>query len=162
LAIYSESTTLPWCVSYRLGSYQNACEVAQEAYVRLLNQNVGASVGNRLPFVPEWESSASADYKWRLFAEYSGFAGLSWRFTGNRDANFETAAARLQVPGFSIFDVRAGVEKNSWSFTLYAKNLGNKIAINYLTDEAFSGSAGPQSAVLYQPRTLGATVSVTF
>jgi iron complex outermembrane recepter protein len=125
-------------------------------------ETVGANVGNRLPFVPTWESSASAEYERRLGGGYSGFTGLSWRFTGTRDANFETAAARLQVPSFSIFDARAGVEKNSWAFTLYAKNIANKIAINYLSDETFSGSLGPQSAVLYQPRTIGATVTAKF
>jgi outer membrane receptor protein involved in Fe transport len=66
------------------------------------------------------------------------------------------------MPSFNIFDLRAGVKTRVWTFALYAKNVGNRVAINYVQPEALSGGLGPQSAVLYAPRTVGATITADF
>ena len=104
----------------------------------------------------------SAQYEQPLFGDYSGFVGLNWRFTGVRGANFEAFGPRQRVPGFSIFDMRAGIEKTAWSAALYVKNLANKIGINYLQNETLENSLGPQSAFVTQPRTVGLTLTANF
>jgi iron complex outermembrane receptor protein len=125
-------------------------------------KGVGANVGDHLPFVPLWESSASAQYERTLFGDYSGFVGLNWRFTGVRGANFEAFGPRQRVPGFSIFDMRAGIEKPAWSAALYVKNLANKIGINYVRDGTLKNTLGPQDALVTQPRTVGLTLTANF
>ncbi len=48
--------------------------------------SVNGQVGDRLPSVPLWETSASANYEWRLFGDYSGFAGCRARQDDDRRA----------------------------------------------------------------------------
>jgi iron complex outermembrane receptor protein len=128
--------------------------------------SVGGQVGDRLPAVPLWETSVSADYERTLIGQWAGFAGVNWRFTGSRYADFEPASAgpRQNMPSFSIVDVRAGVENSRWSFQLFVRNLANKLAINYVQPETTNtnGESGPQSAVIYTPRTIGASVTARF
>jgi outer membrane receptor protein involved in Fe transport len=124
--------------------------------------SVNGQVGDRLPTVPLWETSASADYERHLFGEYSGFAGLNWRFMGNRYADFLATGPRQEMPAYHIVDLRAGVETQRWSVGAYVKNVTNRIAINYLQPETGAGGAGPQSATVYTPRTVGGSVTVKF
>lgn len=127
----------------------------------LTSASVGGRDGDRLPSVPLVETSLSTSYERALSASYSGFIGADWRYTGNRFANFEPAIPRQLMPSFNIVDLRAGINMTRWTFTLYAKNVGNKTAINYVEDLA-QGAIGPQSATLYAPRTLGGSVLVSF
>jgi outer membrane receptor protein involved in Fe transport len=124
--------------------------------------SVNGEVGDRLPAVPLVASAVSAEYERSLFGDYSGFAGADWRFTGSRYSNFTAVGPRQNMPSFNIFDLRAGVKTRAWTFALYAKNVGNRVAINYVQPEALSGGLGPQSAVLYAPRTVGATITADF
>jgi outer membrane receptor protein involved in Fe transport len=122
--------------------------------------SVNGQAGDRLPAVPLWSGSVNADYSRALSGRYTGFAGLSWRFTGSRYAEFEASGVRQKMPSFSIVDLRAGIEAKQWEVELYVKNVGNEIAINYLRDETLAGGSGPQSAIIYAPRTFGATLGV--
>jgi iron complex outermembrane recepter protein len=124
--------------------------------------SVGGQVGDRLPSVPLWAGSASAEYERPLTSRYSGFAGLDWRFTGSRYAEFEPSSPRQQMPSYGILDVRAGLQTDRWVVSFFVKNVANKIAINYLWDETNAGGLGPQAASLYTPRTIGATVTANF
>jgi outer membrane receptor for Fe3+-dicitrate len=121
--------------------------------------SVNGHVGDRLPAAPLWGTSASADYERVLYGDYSGFAGVNWRFTGTRYADFSAAGPRQMLPSYNIVDARAGVETHRWSVALYVKNIGNRLAINYIQPETGAGGAGPQSAWVYTPRTLGVTVT---
>lgn len=124
--------------------------------------SAGGHSGDRLPSVPLWQSSATAEYRRPIHQLYDGFVGASWVFTGSRYADFEPASPRQQMPSFDILNLHGGLQTQKWTFALYIKNVGNKKAINYLIDETGAGGSGPQSAVLYQPRTLGATFAASF
>ena len=119
-------------------------------------------MGARLPAVPLWETSASANYERPLFADYSGFASVDWRFTGSRYSDFVASGPRENLPAFNIFDLQAGVETQAWSLSLYAKNIGNEVGINYLLRDTFAYGLGPQSATIITPRTIGATVTAKY
>jgi iron complex outermembrane recepter protein len=124
--------------------------------------SVGGEPGDRLPGVPRWGMSAGVDYRQPLFADYKGFVAMDSRFTGNRYSDFVAGSPRQDIPSFNIVDLRAGLEATRWSFTLYVKNVANRIAINYVTPETLAGGLGPQDASLYPPRTVGASVAVKF
>jgi outer membrane receptor protein involved in Fe transport len=112
--------------------------------------------------VPLWQSSLSADYTWPVFGQCSGFAGVNWRFSGSRYADFEASTPRQEMPSYGILDLRGGIEGRDWSAALYVKNVGNKIAINYVQPETLQAGLGPQSAVIATPRTIGLTATVSF
>lgn len=125
--------------------------------------SVDGHVGDRLPSSPLWETSASIEFERVLFAGYSGFAALDWRLNGSRYADFDQQTGpRVEMPSFNVVDVRAGIETQAWSLELYAKNVGNEIAVNYVQPESLSGNSGPQDATVWQPRTIGVTMTWKF
>jgi iron complex outermembrane receptor protein len=123
---------------------------------------VGAP-GSLLPDVPEWSTNLSADYEHRLFADYRGFVGVSWRYSDTREAEFPTLGGPRQLmPSYNMIDLKAGIEKDRWGATLYVKNVGNTMvfsSVNYLT---FAGGGGPQYATTLPPRTVGIALSAKF
>ena len=141
------------------GDYDKARMTETTATTLALN----AVDGDRLPYVPEWQMSAGAEYWWPLFGSYSGFVGGSWRFNSSRLVDFTTVGNRPEVPSFNFFDARAGVEKDRWTVAAYVKNIGNEIAYSglFAWNPTSSGS-GIQSAALYTPRTYGLELTMTF
>ena len=131
-----------------------------------LTEPIPASVSDqplgRLPSSPLWESSASADYQRRIAGDYSGFLGVDWRFLGSRYADFMPTGPRQEMPKNNIVDLRTGIDASRWTFTFFVKNVGNKIAINYVQPETLNGGAGAQSATVYTPRTFGASISARY
>jgi hypothetical protein len=101
-------------------------------------------------------------YEHDLFGAYSGFAAVDWQYTGSRYSNFTATGPRQQIPAFNVGGLRSGVETNHWMCTLYVKNVGDRRAINYIQPEALSGGFGPQSAVVFTPRTIGVTLTAKF
>lgn len=124
--------------------------------------SVNGFAGDRLPDVPRLSTSVSAEYEHRLFGDYTGFGGIDWRYTGARYSDFDFTGARQVAPGFNIVDLQAGISSNKWTVTAFVKNVGNKLAINYLSDITLAGGFGPQSANIYQPRTFGMSLSVKY
>lgn len=124
--------------------------------------SVNGHTGDLLPGVPLWSGFGSAEYHRALGDDYTGFLVLDGRFTGNRYADFLAGSPRQFLPHYQIFDLRIGLRNYRWSLTLYAKNLGNTLAINYVQPESLAGGLGPQDATLYTPRTLGFTAAVSF
>jgi outer membrane receptor protein involved in Fe transport len=126
--------------------------------------SVGGQVGDRLPSSPLWETSASAEYEHPLFADYSGFVGLDWRFSGSRYADFVAIGSgpRPDMPSYNLVNLRVGVEQDFWTLTFYVKNVGNAFAINYVKPETLAGGTGPQDATIYTPRTIGLELTARF
>jgi outer membrane receptor protein involved in Fe transport len=146
------------------GAYTNAKLTQTLPY---LTTFIVANSGDRLPYVPDWSSSANATYEWPLMGDFTGLVGANLRFTGDRTGDFrDYPTPRQPLPSFDIFDVRAGVETPKWALTLYAKNLFNKIAINRFSQFDASPQPGflPSDGVayVYTPRTIGATLTAHF
>lgn len=128
-----------------------------------LTQDTPASVnghtGDRLPGVPLWSGAVNAQYGHSVFGDYAGFAAVSWQYTDTRYSDFIAGSQREILPSFGMLNLRVGVRGERWSLALYARNLANVIAINYVQPETSAGGAGPQDAEIYTPRTIGATAT---
>ena len=124
-----------------------------------LTQDTPASVnghaGDRLPDVPRFGTSVSIDYEHPLTNALKAFGSVAWRHTGARLSDFDFSGARQTAPAFNIVDLRAGISTDHWTMTGFVKNVGNTIAINYLSAITLAGGFGPLSANVYQPRTFG-------
>jgi len=121
--------------------------------------SLNGQIGDRLPSSPLWETSTSASYERPLFSNYPGFVGFNWRFNASRYGDFENIGPRQKMPGFDIFDLRAGLKTDNWTVALYVKNIGNALAISYVRDETLADGLGAQSGAVYTPRTIGITLS---
>lgn len=118
----------------------------------------GGFEGDRLPGSVRWQTAVSADYRWPMFG-VTGFVGADWRYSGDRFADF-TAATRQHMDSYNIVDLRAGVEAERWTVSVYAKNVGDTYAVGYVFPE--TGSVTQQRAFLINPRILGVEFSANF
>jgi outer membrane receptor protein involved in Fe transport len=81
-----------------------------------------ATAGNKLPIVPEWSGSLSADYS-RSFG-----SGLMLRVGGSysyRDRTFSDAAnaANQENDSYSVLNMRLGLEAEAWGLFLFGRNI---------------------------------------
>jgi iron complex outermembrane receptor protein len=121
----------------------------------------GGADGDRLPFVPKWSGSLTADYQWRLGGNLDAFVGGSVNYTGERISNFSGKAPH-QVPSYTTVNLRAGVTYDTWTLSIYGKNIGDERGIVSLASETLVVSANPFAASVIQPRVVGAELSVKF
>lgn len=79
--------------------------------------------GNQLPYAPKWSGSAAAQYTVPLFGSFEGYIRGEYAY---RDTLFTTvenrAAVGLYVPSYDTVNLRAGVENDRYSVSVYAEN----------------------------------------
>lgn len=132
--------------------------------------NVGGLAGDRLPFTPEFNWNANADYTWSLGGETEAFVGASLRSLSKQRANFDAGFGaaygldRPTVPAYEVIDLRAGVDFGAVSVDVFAKNLGNSHGI---TDVSTGGGlpVAPNGAIttgIVRPRTFGISLGAGF
>lgn len=126
---------------------------------------LGTVTGARLPFVPLWAWSLTADYtaplddRWRLVSGIGyRYGGRSWSTVQGEGGGYPDPA-----PAYNQIDLHVGVTDGSWKVTLYGKNVTNDL---YLRDEGIGRSAfGTPTAfqaIIAQPRTIGISLDKSF
>jgi outer membrane receptor protein involved in Fe transport len=110
--------------------------------------------GDPIVGVPEWTASASATYRWPLWADVDGFAFGGVQYASKRE---DVASSFQPSESVTKLDLRLGLERESWGVYLYADNLTDE-------DGAIDASAaGPDGLALrYRPRTWGLTLRYDF
>ena len=125
---------------------------------------VGGLSGDHLPNSPQWSFSLDTDYTWHAFDNYRAFAGATWSYVGVEYGNFSSANDVTippdRMPGYTMGNLRVGLDNNKWRFSAYVKNVTNNHAIALFTNSGYVGF--PASAIYNQPRTVGVTASVKF
>ena len=134
----------------------------------------GGLAGDQLPYSPKWAGSASADYEWTVGANGTAYAGATVRIMGDQTAGFNAAyrtafGRRVNIDGYTVVDLRAGVNIGNVSLGIYARNLTNSYGVvsaegyPVTVPGALGGTNLPLiNASTIRPRTLGATVGVRF
>jgi outer membrane receptor protein involved in Fe transport len=122
-----------------------------------------AAPGAALPDVPEWSTNFSADYERALWGVYKGFVGAAWRYADVRDAEFPVyGGPRQRMPSYNLINLKAGMETDRWSATLYVKNVGNTMVLTSVNALTFAGGLGTQYGPTLAPRTVGIELSAKF
>ena len=120
--------------------------------------------GQRLPGSPEWNSSLDAEYGHSAFADYRAFVGGTWSYTGTRFTDFSATgtsfAPPTSMPGYTTLNLRAGLQNGRWRFSLYAKNVTSKQALQLFYSSGVTGFPG--TGIFVPPREIGGTVSFKF
>ncbi|MFQ3594790.1 MAG: TonB-dependent receptor [Sphingomonadaceae bacterium] len=134
----------------------------------------GGLAGDQLPYTPQLTTNFSADYGWNLSERAAAYVGLSVRMLGDQLAGFDPAyraafGERATVDGYSVLDLRAGVEIANFNIALYARNVTNSYGLvslggfPFAVPPAIGGNGIPLiTATSIRPRTFGATVGVSF
>lgn len=119
--------------------------------------------GDRLPWVPKWNATVGLDYDFPLGGGWSGSAGATYHYVGERETDFlPVPGPRLTAPSYHGIDVHAGSYFGPWSIQAYVKNLTNERGITSLTSETIDPQGSPFAASYVPPRTVGVNVTYDF
>jgi iron complex outermembrane receptor protein len=127
---------------------------------------IGGSNGDQLPYAPHLNVNLSADYDWKLTEKVNAYVGASFASVSDRPADFDAAyqttfGHRLILDSYHTVDLRAGIEMQPFTISVYAKNLANSHG------QTFAGPYGGRYAGLIdigtiRPRTVGLTVGIQY
>ncbi len=120
--------------------------------------------GQVLPNVPRFTGSAYVEYNRPLAPGYVGVARLDAEYTDHQNEQLITTSGidGFPVKGYTLENVRIGLEHDRWNVALFVKNLSNINAefgrgLTYAT-----ASVRENWFTISRPRTFGITVGASF
>lgn len=121
--------------------------------------SIGALDGDRLPFVPKWTASATADYAFDLGGNWSARVGGGLRYTGARRTGVTHDPYSFPLASYTALDLNADIVNGNWTLRLFVKNLTNRgtyVAMTPLIDPTSpTGAVSRVGATPLQPRVIG-------
>ncbi|MBN7796091.1 TonB-dependent receptor [Parahaliea mediterranea] len=118
--------------------------------------------GDRAPGVPALQVSAGMRYGFELFQYDDAYLRMDYRYTGESDTRFDTAAAVNRSFGdYHVLDLRAGlrIPNTPAEIALFVKNAADSDGKVYAGAES---SSAPERFITIRPRTIGLTLSTQF
>ena len=140
-----------------------------DAYLTTAVPSIGVVAGARLPNVPLWSGSLTAEYSRPIIDEWRGFIGGGYRYVGSRFSDVEGAVANgtpqgIPVRAYNVVDMHLGARNAGLTISLFAKNLLDERAYlapaDYFNDAL--GSPIDIKAPVLQPRTIGVSIDKSF
>jgi outer membrane receptor protein involved in Fe transport len=132
---------------------------------------VAAFDGDRLPFTPKFSLGVNADYNWSLGGTTEAFVGGSLRALSKQTADYDadffaTNDEHRKVDGYSVVDLRGGVDFGRFSVEAYAKNLfdahGKTSAVGPNANGAPIYPNGAIGTGVIRPRTIGLSLTASY
>ncbi|MBY8821906.1 TonB-dependent receptor domain-containing protein [Sphingomonas colocasiae] len=124
----------------------------------------GGLDGDRLPSIPKWSGSLTADYSTAVTDTVGIRLGAGLRHTGNRLSDVASSPLTLPIRSYSALDLNAALTiDDRWTVRAYARNVtdsGGAVSRGLSTD-AF-GQPSHILVVPTQPRTIGLAVDLAF
>jgi outer membrane receptor protein involved in Fe transport len=129
-----------------------------DAYMTESNVQLGAAKGERMPTVPRFSGSLTADYAFSD-VRWQPTMGAAVRYTGDRTASFDEnfGFPQYEIPAYTTVELRAGLSFTSYDVQLYVRNLLDERG----QVSAYTWQGNPRPAI-QQPRTIGLTVTARF
>ena len=81
--------------------------------------------GEAFPLAPEWQADVDVQYEWTLRGDVKAFIGANVNYQGDTNSSFGLFPI-LDIPAYTLVDLRAGVEKDAWRFQLWGRNVTNQ------------------------------------
>lgn len=119
--------------------------------------SLGGVSGDRLPSIPKWAASATADYAWAVFSDWSARIGGGLRYVGDTFSGLENTTGSYPQDSYSVFDLNADLSNDHWTFRVFAKNLADKRVYTNLSalPNALTREVNKVTGVPLEPRTIG-------
>lgn len=123
---------------------------------------------DRLPAVPEFSWSATADYFFPVGDDWNGRVGGGFRWVDDRESGLTNTNPIIPpapvLDSYNALDLNANIGNDHWTFRAYAKNVTDERA--YLNIAALqnqlTGAVPSLRATPIQPRTFGLEVDFRF
>ena len=174
----ARSTGFDFAGSYALapgltvGTNLNYTDAILTTPVASLNTLAGA----RLPFVPRWSGTLTAEYNAPVAGNWRVLAGGDYHYVGSRPSAVEgqtntpatLAPSDMTARSYSAVDFHLGAAHGGLRFSLYAKNLADKQAFlapsfyRYTQQVLTPPTPYDIQAPVLQPRTIGISLDQTF
>lgn len=97
--------------------------------------NVYGLPGSPLAESPLFQGNLRARYEFPV-GDYNAFGQVGAQYSGGFFTGVGTVG-NYYVPGYTTFDVAAGIAKDAWNVELFAQNVGNKLASTYTSTAQF-------------------------
>ncbi len=146
-------------LSFELNGAYTDAELTQDT-----DPVVGGADGDPLSFVPEWSYGADGSYDWTLANGAMAYVGAGLAYVGERPAGFSNRDANgniRELDGYTMLNLRAGIDFERWSLEVYARNATDEFAYSDLEAEG-TLPAGLVGLGRIRPRTIGVSVSTGF
>jgi iron complex outermembrane recepter protein len=134
----------------------------QDAYLKQADTSLGAQSGERLPNVPKYSGSLSADYR-LPWGDFQPSLGASVQYLSDRTASFNASSSpQYRLPAYATLDLRSGCVftlsgDHPVDFQLYVHNVLDKRG-EISASTLYSLGFGPAEVAIIQPRTVGISV----
>lgn len=122
---------------------------------------LNAAVGQRLPHVPRYAASGTAEYLFDLASAWEARVGAGVRYTDERPSYlFSPVSSPLvyRERSYVAVDLSASIASDGWKVGLFARNLLDERA--FITNTPVSGVQ--LNAAVLQPRTIGLSIDRSF
>lgn len=131
--------------------------VVRGEYDQFIGQSGTSLAGNRLVNTPSMTAGLAGQYRWALAkSPLMGFVRAEYHYIGNQYFDPEN---RLEQPGYSLVNLRTGVESERFSAVVFVRNLFDTDYRSYGYRD-FQGSAlATDIAVAGPSRMIGLTVT---
>jgi len=134
-----------------------------------LTENVDSSglyglKGQRLPYSARLTGGLSADQHFAVTDDFDGFVGATFSYIGGRFSDFPVneGGQRFYMPSYETLDLRAGLDHENWSMSIYGKNITNAIGLLSGGPLDTIAQVGLYHGGVIAPRTLGVNFSHNF
>jgi len=119
--------------------------------------SLGGVNGDRLPAVPKWATSATADWSFPVFTGWTGRIGGGIRYVGDTVSGVQSAGSTYPQDSYSVADFNADISNDRWTVRFYVKNLTDERVFTNLSalPSALTGEVMQVKGVPLQPRTIG-------
>ncbi len=108
--------------------------------------------GDGIPNVPDFQAVAVLRYARPLTRTLDGSFRLDWTWRGAVDTQFRPSSPfNVHLRGYSLVNLKLGIENDHWELALFARNLFDKRA----QVDAISSFQDPLAFITVRPRTLG-------
>lgn len=120
--------------------------------------------GDRLPYSARKTGSLSVVKDFAINGTLDGFVGGGVTYVGDRLAPFNNTATtpRFLMPGYTAFDLRAGIQTLNWALTAYLKNASDEKGYLSATPRNSTTGLSAYGVGVMQPRTVGVSLSMDF
>lgn len=123
--------------------------------------SVGGLDGDRLPRVPKWSGSATADYGWEVSDWARAQVGAAVRYTGKRFSAAESSPQAVEIDSYTALDLNASLTlEDRWTLRTYVRNVTD--SNGELLRAQSTPNPGFLSITPLQPRTVGVAVDLRF
>ena len=89
--------------------------------------------GEHFPDAPVWEATLDAQYDWKVRDDIEAFVGMNLTYNDKTYTSFTDRTPPigavyndLEIPGYTLIDLRAGVQLKNWRLMLWGHNVTDK------------------------------------